>query len=446
MPQSNNGIIRNWLNNPVVKNFGKLVKTPVFAKRYAAVSVLVLLATTLFWSIAGANLQLSNADQLANPYLFRDSATFHNALFPGAHSFLIKWPVFLLIKLFGSTDAAFTAFTVGLVVATIGGLVVVLYRIERRPLFFGTLCLALAAVLLLVPAQPYAGGLLPVNMAMVATRNLEYILYIAALVLFIKSPGLRSWKFWTGIGCLGLLIASDRLFLALSVGGALLALIAYALSRRLKLVGLSVNWLVGTMLAGVSAIIVLGLIQAAKVTHISNQAGATPYGTAHGLHDLGLGLIYGIMGLFTNFGANPAYDATIVRNIPHQLYSRLLGVGGFSFAVNALILAFGIYMAWGLIRPTLKLHKSGKEKQLDGSSKLAIMLIWSSAAAAGVFVATNHYYAVDARYLTIALFAVFVSLAASLRKRPGKPARIVLTGAILLIAIALGMVSAGRTF
>jgi LmbE family N-acetylglucosaminyl deacetylase len=432
---------------PPVKGWKRVFGTPAFANRYALAAVVVLLATTLFWAISSASLQLGNADQLVNPYLFANSATFHSALFPAAHSFLLKWPVFFLVKLFGFSGAAFTGFTVGLVVATIATLVLVMYRIERRTLVFGTLCLALASALLLVPAQPYAGGLLPVNMAMVATRNLEYVLYIASLVLFIRSPKLKSWGFWLGIGLMGLLVASDKLFLALSVGGALLALVAYALSLGWKLVSLSVNWLVGGIVAGAGATGILWLLQAGKATHIIGQAsgGTGPYALAHSAHDVALGLIYAILGLLTNFGANPAYDTTIVRHIPHQAYARLAGLGGPGFVVNAIILVFGVFAAWRIMRAALKRNK-GRSGKLDDAAKLSIMLVWSTLAAIGVFVATSHYYAVDARYLGIALFAVFVSAATFARKQKWRPETIVACGVIILIGIAFGLMAAGRSY
>src|SRR5665811_1863172 len=213
---------------PTVSHLRKIVRKPKFARVYVFVSLVILLATTLLWAILGAKLQQGNADQLVNVYLFGHSATFHGALLPGQHTFLFKWPLFLLVKLFGSSAIAFLVFTVGTVLVTVAALAAIIYKIERRPLVFGTLCLALASVLLLVPAQPYAGAILPVNMAMLTTRNLEYVLYIASLVLLIRSPRPKSRGFWLATAGLALLIASDKLFLTISLGGALLALIVYA--------------------------------------------------------------------------------------------------------------------------------------------------------------------------------------------------------------------------
>src|SRR5882762_7030559 len=170
-------------------------KAARFAKAYALFAVLGLFATTLFWAILGARLQQGNADQPANVYLFENAHTFHEALLPGQHSFLIKWPLFLLVRVFGSSQAAFSIFTVATVLLTVALLAFIIYRIERRPLVFSTIFLALASVLLLVPTMPYAGGLLPVNMAMLTTRNLEYLFYIAGLALLVWAPRIKSWKF-----------------------------------------------------------------------------------------------------------------------------------------------------------------------------------------------------------------------------------------------------------
>jgi hypothetical protein len=112
-----------------------------FAKPYAILSVAILVATTLFWALLSAKLQQSNADQLVDSFLFENSKTFHGASLPGAHSFLIKWPIFWLIHAFGATAGVYEFFTVSITVVTVATLVFILYRIERRPLIFGTLLL-----------------------------------------------------------------------------------------------------------------------------------------------------------------------------------------------------------------------------------------------------------------------------------------------------------------
>src|SRR4051812_46249199 len=193
-----------------------LYKRPLAAKIYVVLAVTVLLLTTLYWSIFSAQIHASNGDQLVNTYLFEHSNTFHDATFPDQHPLLFKWPIFLLVTLFGSTSLAFTVATALVTLLTVAALAYFMYRIERRPLLFGTLCLAFASALLLIPSQPYPGAILPVNMAMITTRNLEYIVFIASLVLIVRSTAWRSWRFITACILMALLIASDKLFLTIS--------------------------------------------------------------------------------------------------------------------------------------------------------------------------------------------------------------------------------------
>ncbi len=91
------------------KTFRRLVAAPRFAKLYAAAAVVVLLGTTIFWSLLSARVQSGNADQLVDPYLFAGGQHLRGAQFPSSHTFLLKWPLFLTIHVFGDTAAAYTA-------------------------------------------------------------------------------------------------------------------------------------------------------------------------------------------------------------------------------------------------------------------------------------------------------------------------------------------------
>jgi LmbE family N-acetylglucosaminyl deacetylase len=426
------------------QRFWDFVGSTTFAKLYVVFALVVLLATTLLWAILGARLQSGNADQLVNSYLFEHASTFKDATLPGQHSFLLKWPLFLIIKLAGFSAGAFVAVTVAAVLATVFLLVWVVHRIERRPLVFGTICLALASALLLVPAQPYAGALLPVNMAMLATRNLEYILYIAALVLFLRAPSVKSGKFWLAVAAMSVLIASDKLFLTIGIGAALLALFAYTLARRWDLASFSVNWLLGQLAAGIGSIAILWFINAGNITNIAGQSSAGPYGFIHSAHGFILGGAYAFLGFLSNIGANPAFDAHTLRELPHQALLHLQSFGLLPFVVNLLVVAAGVYAAVQLVRHSLARNPDATET--DAPSKLSIMMIGTTLAACAVFVASNHYYAVDARYLTIGLFTIFICLATMTRKISWRPRRIVAAGAVVTVALALGAVVAVHTY
>jgi LmbE family N-acetylglucosaminyl deacetylase len=416
-----------------------------FARAYMVFALLVLLLTTLLWALLGAHIQAGNADQLVNSYLFEHASTFHGATLPGQHTFLLKWPLFLAIKIAGFSAASFTTVTVIAVLLTVCMLVWVIYRIERRPFVFGTICLALASALLLVPAQPYAGGLLPVNMAMLTTRNLEYILYITALVLFVRASRIRSVRFWSAVIAMSLLIASDKLFLTIGVGAAALSLFVYALARRTDLVSFSATWLLGELLASAGGIFALWAINVGGLTHIASQSTAGPYGFIHTTHGFVLGGVYAVLGFLTNLGANPAFDARLVKDIPHQAFLRLDSWGGAAFLVNMLLVAIGVFSAMQLLRASVSRSEWAMSKT-DSSSKLSIMMIWTTLVACGVFVASNHYYAVDARYLTIGLFAIFICIATAARKLQWPSRRFVAIGCVIVLTMVGGGVMAFRTY
>jgi len=390
----------------------KSARNRVFRVCYVLFGLAVLFGTTLLWAVLGAHLQSHNADQLADPYLFSNLATLRNASFSGSHTLLLKWPIFWFISAVGISSFSLLAATVGLVLVTVATLALVLYKIDRRPLIFGTVCLGLSLALLLVPAQPYATGLLPVNMAMLTTRNIEYAVYLVALGLFVRGRRIKSWRFWLGVLLLGVLIASDKLFLSLSLGGALLALIIYAALRAWNFVTFASHWLLGSILAAVLSAGILETISASHITHLVNSNVATPYHVVSSAHSILLGVVYGMLGLLTNAGANPVYDNLVLRQLPHTLVHRLWSFSGPAYVAAAVALLYAVLLAWRLAWRT---PRTRPRTAPPVASLLALALIWSTVAAIGVFVVTNHYYAVDARYLTISLFALVVTVSVGLR-------------------------------
>ena len=399
---------------------------------------MVLLGTTILWAVLGARVQVHNADQLSDPYMFASSATFHAASFPGAHTFLLKWPIFWLLGIVGISSTSLLVATVGVVLVTVATLVAILYKIDKRPLVFGTVCLGLALALLLVPAQPYVGGILPVNMAMLTTRNLEYAVYLAALVLFAYAHRLRSLSFVLGVLLLTILVASDKLFLSLSLGGALLMLLAYALRSNWNMATFAVRWVVGSILAAIGSAVVLMAISALHVTHLANSAAATPYGVVHTPQGLVLGFVYVTMGLLTNAGANPAYDNTTLRNLPGMLVTHLWSYRGLAYLVAAAVLAYGVFCVWRVVRQTVKVNPRGTKP--PAAELLSLALVASTLAACAVFVVTDHYYAVDARYLAISLFALVITVGVWLRRLKWQwPEDLLLIACGLVVAIAVAV-------
>lgn len=422
----------------------KELRTISLGDAFAVFSVGMLLMTTIVWSVLGAKIHLSNSDQLVNTYLFENWDTFRNASFPAAHSFLIKWPLFYIVKLLGPSSLALGAVTVATAVSTVGALAYIIYRIERRSYLFGIIILALASALLLVPSQPYAGGILPVNMAMLATRNLEYIVYIICLLLLIKSPSFKSVGFWLAVLLFAVLGASDKLFLTISLAGAVFSTVAYAALNRWRMARLSAKWLAFSTMAIVVSLGILKFINAHEITNIGGQIGGSPYGLSLDPKSLALGIIFGGLGLLTNFGANPAFDALVLRDIPKLAGSQLTSAAGLTYIINFAIVLAGAFVVLKLLVASLK---RGQSKILDNPIKLSLLLIWSSVAAAGAFIATDHYFVVDARYLSLILFAFFISIATLVRKVNIKSQRLYLAaGTIMTFGIMIGYASVAKTY
>jgi LmbE family N-acetylglucosaminyl deacetylase len=432
--------------------FIRMIRQPRFARIFALSAFGILLSSTIYWAFLSAQINEHNADQLINSFLFENATTFHGAVFPGSHSFLLKWPLFLLVHLFGSSAIALGVVTVLITLLTVGFLAAILYRIERRPLVFGVLCLALSSILLLIPTESYPGALLPVNFAMLANRNIEYVLYILSLLLIIRSPRLLHWKLMTAALILTVLIASDKLFLSLSIGGSLMALVVYVVRRHVAYRHFALRWLIVSLVAGGLALGGLWLLERAGIPSISRSTGVGPYGLTHSLKDLLLALIYGVLGLFTNLGANPTFDTTIVTNIPTALLHRLVSVGGLSYLINFILASSGLVACAWLALTSMKHQKNSSPKGkkhadlIDTPVQLSLALIWTSLTALVIFVISNHYYAVDARYLTIILFAVTLAGATFVRRFDFSPTILVGSGIILLIAIAAAVPMALQTY
>lgn len=416
------------------------------ASVYSTFAVVILLISCVFWAYFSAKLQSTNSDQLVNSYLFENAKTFHNAYIPSAHSYLLKWPLFFLVRLLGLSALALIWVTVLVCVITVGGLAYLLYRIDKRPKLFGTLCLCLASVLLLVPPEPYAGGILPVNMGMLATRNIEYLIYIVALVILIRAARLKSLYFCLGIFVLTVLGASDKLFLTISLGGAALAWVGYLVTRRWVLCRLAARWFIASVLASLLSGGVLWLINSSELTNIIGSLGSSPYAVVQTLRSLGLGVVFGALGILTNFGSNPAFDTAVLRYLPTIAKTRLLHLAAISYATNAGVFLVGLLISLKFYFSSFNRPAAGAPKT-DSAEKLAVMLLFSSIAAVGAFVATDHYYVVDARYLSILLFAVFITAAVYLRKRQIKSNKwSVYFGALLVVSIIIGAHSFYSTY
>lgn len=396
---------------------------------FAPAALAVLVATTVYWALLGAHSNAANSDQLVDSYLFSDEQTFRGAQFPATHTFFLKWPIFALGALLGNTSSVLVALTIGTVLLTVLGLAWLLWRIMRRPVPWGLTILTLSLALLLVPVQPSPETLLPLNMAMLTTRNIEYLVYLAALVLTIRT--VRLWSLRAGGVALlwGVLFVSDRLFIPLAFGSlVLIGLLGWFRHRR-ELVRTAWHGL-GTAAGGIvlslAAVTVLSL-----VTNVSYADTASPYELA-GPRDMLVGISYAALGILTNLGMNPAPDTLILRDWPSAVLASFRGVPGITHLAMA-VSGIGLVVAgWRAVRGH---HRSNAKKPYDSAQQLTWLLAGSSVAALASFIMTKHYYAGDGRYLSIIFFAAAVAVATLLRYKTLSRRFVRDWAALLLVAL-----------
>nr|AIA16972.1 hypothetical protein [uncultured bacterium]AIA16997.1 Unknown Function [uncultured bacterium] len=404
-----------------------------------------LLLTTVLWSILGSVIQASNADQLVDSYLFESSETFSGATFPIQHTFLLKWPVFWLQSLIGLNHLSFVLSTVFVVLATVIGLILLIRRIERRSSVRGLIYLGLSSVLLMTPTVPYSGALLPTNFAMLTTRNVEYLVYIFAVLLIIKSKSLGSRQFIGGTLILWVLFLSDGLFPPLSIGGAALVFAASFVYKKFSLRSFALKWLTAGIVAYGVSLIALKIL--AWVLPGRFNGDSSPYSFISTIHDAGLAILYAVLGLLTNYGANPVHESRTLSEIPHTFASEMMSGKFFGYLINILLFFLAVFAICMLLRLVFRQKQTGEERRIIIDSNmtiLAVALIASSAVAFAIFNTTKHYYLVDSRYLTIFLFAgvITTALMFSTKQIPFKYVQI---GAICLTLAVLSGVYASVT-
>lgn len=406
----------------------------------------LLTCTTLLWAFLGASLHTGNADQLVDSYLFEDANSFNGSSFPVQHTFLMKWPLFWLQSVFGLNNVSFVLFTVAVVLLTVGAIIVLIRRIEARPNVRGLLYLGLASILLLTPPVPYPGALLPTNFAMLTTRNIEYVLYIVALVLLAKSRQYMSRYSILGAVLMLVLFLSDGLFPPLSVGGAGLLLIIAAILRKRDIRAFAIRWLGASVMAYVAATTLLKIAEVMVPGRFNGQG--SPYAFTNTLYEATLAVIYGVLGVLTNFGANPAYGAKTIGGIPQEMISELGSYKLGAYLLNGALVCLLLLASVTLVRNNFfheRTHRKQANEAVSKEALLALGLLSTSLVAFVSFIATDHYYLVDSRYLAIFFFSGVVSTAIYIKTKSISQNTSIFTAVLCTVAILSACYGAIRT-
>lgn len=411
-------------------------------------SCIVLGATTIYWSFLGAMVHQLNSDQLADPALFHDWATFSQSIFPSQHTFLLKWPLFYAVQLAHATPVAFAAGTIVLCVLTVGLLAWLVSRIEKRPAVLALLYLAMSSMLLMVPIEPAPGTLLPVGMGMLATRNVEYLVFIGAILLLLQPTTRRllSWRHWAGVGLLALLVVSDQLFIGIAVGAAgLFIASAYVFKKNMLRAKV---WIFagGVVIAILLSLLILQLMRLSGV--VDSPTGAVgPYGLNTSLKDGVLAAIYGVLGLMSQFGANPVSNTVIANDLAGAIMQSFRSLSIISYLVNGALFV-AIVVAIGAMTKRLVVRQKKREEKKYWTSLriLGLIGVFATIVSIGLFVVTKHYYAVDARYMGVAFFTGVIVLALYARDMTFSMKRVAVIASILLISCSIGIYASHRSY
>jgi LmbE family N-acetylglucosaminyl deacetylase len=404
-------------------------------KFFLFTSLIVLIATTTYWALLSAKIESFNSDQISAPYLFSSFKQVMSASLTGSHTYLVKWPLFWLIKLYSYSHWAYYLTTLFCVLVTILCLAYLIIKLEKRPLYSGIILLSISSVLLLIPAQSYPGSLLPLNMGMLTTRNIEYVMYIAAIYLAIKSRKFISINSLLSVAILILLFVSDRMFLALGLGGSILAIATLISRKNWKLISDLDKWFWYSLFSTVFSYILLGIFISNNFIHRLASSGLGYYSPISSFKNLALGFIYSITGTFANFGANTAYYNLEIKKLPHEILHSFFGISTIPTIVNLCV--FGI-----IIFSIVKLFRNkGYFDSESTDNRVLLVLLFSSLSGYLVFILTNHYYPVDARYLSIVFFVGFISLSHYSRSITISEKLIGYITAVLIVSISIGLFS-----
>lgn len=389
-----------------------------------AVSILFIILTSIFVAYKSSIIHSYNHDNLIDSYMFNSYADFKAASFPASHTFLIKWPLFALSGLLGNTHETFAILAVSLYLITVLSVVALIIYICKKRIILGALCITVyGLILLMTPAQSAPGILAPVNMAMITTRNIEYIVYILFLFLISKSTKLLSWSGLLAIVTIILLGISDKLFLLMGLAGAIFNVIyqiTFIKGQDKESVARSIYPLI-YIIIGYALITGLSvLINVLHITSIFEPLTSAPFNFVASVSQAITAFEWAVQATLVNFGINPFGGSIGVKILPH--------------VINFSILLVAIYASIKLYLTNPKEKTSHTPVVYD----LGYWLFLSTLAALAIYTFSNHYLENDLRYMSIATFSGILSIAIYFSK---KEILKISNSAILITTVALLILS-----
>lgn len=357
------------------------------------ISVLALVGSSLYISQKSALIQLNNHDNLIDGYMFESPDIFREAIFPGAHTFLLKWPIFILSSVFGNVSEVYIITTIILYLLTVCGFLFVIYLLTRKNLFVTALSgLILTCTLLLVPPQPSPGALLPLNMAMTTTRNIEFLFLFGFIYLILKAKKILSWEFVLATSIMIALGASDKYYLMIGLLAAIMYIaFSWRDARKTKVQEkLAYLPLASFITSYILANFLLVIINKFGITTIDSATNAAPFAIVSSVWSLFEAIAGGLQGVIANYGAD--------------IFGKNLNISLLPYIFNGIILCLSILAVYALISRKVRVKSLA-------SYQFTIWLILTFIGSFIIFIAAEHDYLSDGRYLTGAIFAGIASFA-----------------------------------
>ncbi len=413
--------------------FKKFALSVLNNKYYLKISILVLSLASIVWSFVSTNVSVTNYTQLSFSYQFINLNNLKNTYFSSNQSSLLKWPIYWIISLFNYSHALFYIFSISLTLVTILFLAQLIRKIEKRPQVLGTIYLCLASIILMIPIQSYYGAADIINMASIYTLNIEFILYIVAFRCIMGANRFYNKLTVISILVLSVLFASNKVFIVIAIGSAILGISWFVSYKKWKIVNKYNNTLLVALLAVVGSNLIIYLINSINLTHLFNGGLLDNKSFINGFSDLPRSMFWSVSGLLTNFGANPITQSFSQAGLGAQIKANVSVLNLFSYLFNLSIFVGCIYLSYKMV---LENRRKALKKEEINLILVILSLISSLIVVIVLEFITKQSSPNSSVIFLIGLFSLVLASAAFMAKR--KPSLI--KTSILLVGSALSII------
>lgn len=373
---------------------------------------------------------MNNADNLIDSILFNSNTSLNEVVFPGTHTFFVKWPLFWIFGIFGR-DSIYIG-TILIYIITVFLVILIIHyfiknsliesedRLKKYYLLMNISILIFNSLLLFVGAQTEIGSLVPIGMGMISTRNIEYAIFLYTTIFIInnaKSSLKLKFRGYARISILSfLLIFSDHLFIPLYLGfiiGLLfIKTIKMRVNRKFEITQDFLNTLKSLITIGgviFFTVIISFLLDSCNILNFNtagydNNESISPY----------------------KLNINASFSEILIA-----IWRAILDLIGANSFINILLIILSLISQVLII---IKILKNVKDSIL---SLMVCGLLFASILDIVAYISTEHNYYTDSRYLAIISFWELFSLIFLIRWLVEQNSRLKVCISILAITLII---------